>query len=261
MSYSYFEAEGFQRRGEAKASAQFSDARRPSWKWTSYRESRAPELPQHFSFMQLYSFACHFWTSPFQVHVFIFVWDLLGLSMLYWAAHRGFSFPALAESCSEGAARSLAARSLNYNQIGGFFCARIWFRHSWNLCLISKDDVKDDHSAADGFYSLGSSESAATAPVLILNRLVGAAELSDAPPSLRNCRCFVNNCVSMRTKMVIFAIYFPALTAPSMLFAGFGSPWGKKWAKNRQIQITSELNLKHLVSYLDLLRIWSVSNG
>lgn len=57
-----------------------------------------------------------------------------------------------------------------------------------------------------------------------------------------DCRCFVNNCVSMRTKMVICAIYFPALTASSMLFAGFGSPWGKKWAKNRQIQITSEFS-------------------
>lgn len=47
------------------------------------------------------------------------------------------------------------------------------------------EDAEDDHSVTDGLYSLGSSEPAAAAHVLLLKRRVVAAELSNAPPSPR----------------------------------------------------------------------------
>lgn len=178
MSYSYFEAEGFEGRNAAEASAQFSDARRPSWKWSSCRESRSSELPHHSSLVHVL-FRVYFGI----VYVLTFASGRFsGLSMLVHSEALSV-FP---ESCWEGVARLLAARSQNPTKIEQGFVHLF----GWDTCGIcdwfTEDKVEDDHTVADGFYSLGSSESAAEAPVLLLlllllNWFVGAAELSNAP--------------------------------------------------------------------------------
>lgn len=203
MSYSYFEAEGFERRSAVKASAQFSDARRPSWKWSSCRESRSSELPQRSWFLR-YSYRVYLfsWDSPFLIHVLVFASEQFP-SALDRESCTQRRWCSLFSQCWKLPRGSSSVRALNPTKIERFIfifvCALIGLRQSWNLGLIREKDVEDEHSVGDGFYSLGSSEPAAAAPVLLLlNWLTGSCGAQLCPAVTAYSRCFVTNYVSTK---------------------------------------------------------------